>query len=136
MDLKPQFWKYLDGAKRLVEFSEPVEGHLKRIGNVPLPPYIHETLADPERYQTIYATAARFGCRTYSRTAFFTRELLDKDQRYGGRNLLMWTLHVGLDTFAPVTEEMADEHRIHSEWCELPQATADLINKPEANGGG
>jgi S-adenosylmethionine:tRNA ribosyltransferase-isomerase len=64
----------------------------------------------------------------------FTSELLNR-LRAKGVKVGYVTLHVGLDTFAPVTEENPQEHKIHSEWCELPQETADLINETKQNGG-
>ena len=131
--LKASILEVLDGSKRLIEFSEPVESHLKQIGNVPLPPYIHETLADPERYQTIYSRQPGSAAAPTA-GLHFSPELLERIKDLGVR-LAYVDLHVGLDTFAPVTEEMADEHHIHTEWCELPQATADLINITRSNGG-
>ena len=131
--LKATISEVLDGSKRLIEFSEPVESHLKRIGNVPLPPYIHETLADPERYQTIYSRQPGSAAAPTA-GLHFSPELLARIKDLGVR-LAYVDLHVGLDTFAPVTEERADEHRIHTEWCELSQATADLINITRSNGG-
>jgi S-adenosylmethionine:tRNA ribosyltransferase-isomerase len=131
--LKATISEVLDGSKRLLVFSEPVETHLKQIGNVPLPPYIHETLADPERYQTIYSRQPGSAAAPTA-GLHFSPELLEKIKELGVRFAYV-DLHVGLDTFAPVTEEMADEHHIHTEWCELPQATADLINITRANGG-
>ncbi len=123
----------LDGSKRLIEFTEPVESHLKQIGNVPLPPYIHETLADPERYQTIYSRQPGSAAAPTA-GLHFSPELLERIKDLGVR-LAYVDLHVGLDTFAPVTEERADEHRIHTEWCELPHVTADLINITRSKGG-
>jgi S-adenosylmethionine:tRNA ribosyltransferase-isomerase len=131
--LKATISEVLDGSKRLLVFSEPVETHLKQIGNVPLPPYIHETLADPERYQTIYSRQPGSAAAPTA-GLHFSPELLEKIKELGVRFAYV-DLHVGLDTFTPVTEEMADEHHIHTEWCELPQATADLINITRANGG-
>ncbi len=131
--LKATISEVLDGSKRLIEFSEPVETHLKQIGNVPLPPYIHETLTDPERYQTIYSRQPGSAAAPTAGLHFST-ELLERIKDLGVRFAYV-DLHVGLDTFAPVTEEMADEHHIHTEWCELSQATADLINITRSNGG-
>jgi S-adenosylmethionine:tRNA ribosyltransferase-isomerase len=131
--LKATISEVLDGSKRLLEFSEPVETHLKQIGNVPLPPYIHETLTDPERYQTIYSRQPGSAAAPTAGLHFST-ELLERIKDLGVRFAYV-DLHVGLDTFAPVTEEMADEHHIHTEWCSLPQATADLINITQSNGG-
>ena len=123
----------LDGAKRIIEFSEPVEMHLDHIGNIPLPPYIHESLADPERYQTIYSRQSGSAAAPTA-GLHFSPELFARIEELGVR-LAYVDLHVGLDTFAPVTEEKADEHHIHSEWCELSQQTADLINNSRENGG-
>ncbi len=123
----------LDGARRLIRFSKPIELYLPRIGHVPLPPYIHEPLKNPERYQTVYA------CEPGSAAAptaglHFTSRLLDELQAQGVK-IAYVTLHVGLDTFAPVTENDPGEHKIHTEWCELPQATADAINRTRQTGG-
>lgn len=123
----------LDGAKRLVEFSEAIEPHLSQVGNVPLPPYIHEKLFDGERYQTIYA---RNPGSAAAPTAglHFTNGLFEKI-RGRGIKLAYVDLHVGLDTFAPVTEKRIQEHHIHTEWCELSQETAEMINDTRSNGG-
>lgn len=123
----------LDGSERLIQFSEPIESYFSKVGNVPLPPYIHETLNDPERYQTVYARepgSAAAPTAGLHFTPHLLKELLAK-----GIRIAYVTLHVGLDTFAPVTEENPAEHIIHSEWCELPQETADLINETKQAGG-
>ncbi|MEW6092526.1 MAG: tRNA preQ1(34) S-adenosylmethionine ribosyltransferase-isomerase QueA [Chloroflexota bacterium] len=123
----------LDGSRRRVRFSEPIEPYFPKVGNVPLPPYIHEKLADPERYQTVYA---RDPGSAAAPTAglHFTPRLLDELQAQG-INLAYVTLHVGLDTFAPVIEDDPAEHKIHTEWCDLPQETADAINQTCQSGG-
>jgi S-adenosylmethionine:tRNA ribosyltransferase-isomerase len=123
----------LEGSERLIKFSEPIEPYFSKVGNVPLPPYIHEKLNDPERYQTVYsrdigsAAAPTAGLH-------FTPQLLDK-LKIKGVKIAYVTLHVGLDTFAPVTEDDPEEHKIHTEWCELPQETANLINQTKQIGG-
>ncbi len=123
----------LNGAERLVRFSEPVEPYFPKIGHVPLPPYIHAELKDPERYQTVYARQPGSAAAPTA-GLHFTPRLLDELQGQGVR--LGWvTLHVGLDTFAPVTEADPAAHKIHTEWCELPPETADLINQTRAQGG-
>ena len=125
--------EFLDGAERLLLFSEPIEPYFPKVGHVPLPPYIHEKLSDPERYQTVYshdpgsAAAPTAGLH-------FTPRLLDELQAKGVR-IAYVTLHVGLDTFAPVTEDNPEKHKIHTEWCELPQETADAINQTKQTGG-
>ncbi len=121
------------GAERTVRFGEPIEPFFPRIGNVPLPPYIHTTLKDPERYQTVYSREPGSAAAPTA-GLHFTPGLLGRLTTQGV-GLAYVTLHIGLDTFAPVTEEDALRHKIHSEWCELPLATATLINKARARGG-
>jgi len=103
------------------------------VGNVPLPPYIHEKLDDPERYQTVYAREPGSAAAPTA-GLHFTPRLLEELQ-VKGVNIAYVTLHVGLDTFAPVTEDDPETHKIHSEWCELSQETADLINQTKQSGG-
>jgi S-adenosylmethionine:tRNA ribosyltransferase-isomerase len=123
----------LDGARRMVRFARPIELYLPRIGHVPLPPYIHEPLKNPERYQTVYA---RDPGSAAAPTAglHFTPRLLDELQAQGVR-LAYVTLHVGLDTFAPVLEDDPAQHQIHTEWCELPPETAEAVNQTRRSGG-
>jgi S-adenosylmethionine:tRNA ribosyltransferase-isomerase len=123
----------LDGSERLIEFSEPIEPYFSKVGNVPLPPYIHEKLNDPERYQTVYAREPGSAAAPTA-GLHFTPPLLEELQVKGVK-IAYVTLHVGLDTFAPVTEENPEEHVIHTEWCELTQETADLINETRQAGG-
>ena len=123
----------LEGSKRVVCFEEPIERFYATAGHVPLPPYIHNEAVDPERYQTVYnqvpgsAAAPTAGLH-------FTRELL---RRLGdaGIQRAEITLHVGLDTFAPVTEADPGTHQIHREWCELSAETAEQVNAVRAAGG-
>jgi len=125
----------LDGSHRVVRFSSPLENILPSVGEMPLPPYIHEKLKDPNRYQTVYANAAQTGSAAAPTAGLhFTPELMSRLEAQG-INFARVTLHVGLDTFAPVTEGDPNEHQIHSEWCEVTQATADLINQTHARGG-
>jgi S-adenosylmethionine:tRNA ribosyltransferase-isomerase len=123
----------LEGSERLIKFSDPIEPYFPKVGNVPLPPYIHEKLSDPERYQTVYAHEPGSAAAPTA-GLHFTPELLKKLQKKGVK-IAYVTLHVGLDTFAPVTEDSPEEHRIHTEWCELPLETADAINKTRELGG-
>lgn len=123
----------LDGSERVIKFSEPIEAYFSRVGHVPLPPYIHKKLNDPERYQTVYAREPGSAAAPTA-GLHFTPRLLDELQANGVK-ITYVTLHVGLDTFAPVTEENPREHKIHTEWCELPQDTADLINQTKQAGG-
>lgn len=123
----------LDGSERLIKFAEPIEPYFSKVGNVPLPPYIHEKLNDPERYQTVYAREPGSAAAPTA-GLHFTPRLLQELQVKGIR-IAYVTLHVGLDTFAPVTEDNPEEHKIHSEWCELPQETDNLINETRQAGG-
>ncbi len=123
----------LQGSERLLQFSEPVEPYFSQVGNVPLPPYIHEKLSDPERYQTVFAKEPGSAAAPTA-GLHFTPQLLD-ELKTKGVKIAYVTLHVGLDTFAPVTEDSPEEHKIHTEWCELSQETADLINQTKQNGG-
>ena len=123
----------LDGSERIIKFSEPIEPYFSKVGNVPLPPYIHEKLSDPERYQTVYAHQPGSAAAPTA-GLHFTPRLLEELQDKGVK-IAYVTLHVGLDTFAPVTEDNPEEHMIHTEWCELPQRTADLINETKQVGG-
>jgi S-adenosylmethionine:tRNA ribosyltransferase-isomerase len=122
----------LNGSERLIKFSEPIEPYFSKVGNVPLPPYIHEKLSDPERYQTVYAREPGSAAAPTA-GLHFTPRLLEELQDKGVK-IAYVTLHVGLDTFAPVTEDNPEEHVIHTEWCELPQETADLINQTKQAG--
>ncbi len=123
----------LEGSRRVVNFAGPVEPYLESHGQMPLPPYIHERLADPERYQTVYARESGSAAAPTA-GLHFTPELIEKlkGQDIGFTYL---TLHVGLDTFAPVTEDDPAEHAIHTEWCELNQSAADQINEVRRRGG-
>ncbi|MEP7135180.1 MAG: tRNA preQ1(34) S-adenosylmethionine ribosyltransferase-isomerase QueA [Chloroflexota bacterium] len=123
----------LEGSERLIKFSEPIEPYFAKVGHVPLPPYIHEKLTDPERYQTVYAKEPGSAAAPTA-GLHFTPQLLD-ELKTKGVNIAYVTLHVGLDTFAPVTEDDPETHVIHTEWCELSQQTADLINQTKQSGG-
>jgi len=123
----------LNGSERLVKFSEPIEPYFPKVGNVPLPPYIHEKLDDPERYQTVYAKEPG-SVAAPTAGLHFTPHLLQELKAKDVKTAYV-TLHVGLDTFAPVTEDDPEQHKIHTEWCELSQETADAINETRANGG-
>ena len=131
--LQAEIIEILEGSERLIRFSEPVEPYFPKVGNIPLPPYIHEKLTDPERYQTVFAKEAGSAAAPTA-GLHFTPQLLDALHARGVKVGYV-TLHVGLDTFAPVTEESPEEHKIHTEWCELSQETADLINQTRQNGG-
>ena len=121
-----------DGPRRLVQFSQPISSLLERVGHVPLPPYIHHELADRERYQTVFAVNPGSAAAPTA-GLHFTPELLDR-LRASGVETDFITLHVGLDTFAPVTEDKPGEHPMHGEWCELAPETAARINAAKRAG--
>jgi S-adenosylmethionine:tRNA ribosyltransferase-isomerase len=119
-------------GERTLRFAEPVENYYDEVGHVPLPPYIQRRLEDPERYQTIYAhTPGSAAAPTAG--LHFTPDLL-LDLRNRGVKLGMVTLHVGLDTFRPITEDRVESHEIHREWCELDLPTAEQINRTKMMG--
>jgi S-adenosylmethionine:tRNA ribosyltransferase-isomerase len=123
----------LDGSRRRLRFTEPIEPYFSRVGHVPLPPYIHEPLQDPERYQTVYAHEPGSAAAPTAGLHFTTR-LMD-ELKAQGVSFAEVTLHVGLDTFAPVIESNPEEHQIHTEWCQVPPATVDAIARAHQSGG-
>ena len=131
--LEAQVVEELNGPRRVVEFDTPIGPLLQDIGHTPLPPYIQLPLEDPERYQTVYA---RVEGSVAAPTAglHFTPELLTR-LRAQGVLLAHVTLHIGLDTFKPVTAEHVAEHVLHSEWASVSPETAQLINQARLNGG-
>ena len=106
---------------------------LERLGQMPLPPYIKEKLNDPERYQTVYSKEVGSAAAPTA-GLHFTKELLQQVQDMGVKVCYV-TLHVGLGTFRPVKEEDLTHHDMHSEYCSIPQETADIINETKRNGG-
>ena len=126
---------YGEDGTRIVEFE--YDGIflevLERLGKMPLPPYIKEELSDPERYQTVYSRVTGSAAAPTA-GLHFTPELLERIAAKGVK-LAYVTLHVGLGTFRPVKAEEVTEHHMHSEFCMLSQATADLINETKRAGG-
>ena len=133
-ELTGQVESVSEGGNRVIRFQ--YEGIfleiLERLGRMPLPPYIKEQLADPERYQTVYskhpgsAAAPTAGLH-------FTPELLDRI-RAMGVDVRFVTLHVGLGTFRPVKAEDIEDHEMHSEFCTVPADTAQAVNRAKAAG--
>lgn len=122
-----------DRAERVLRFDAPLTPLLGALGEVPLPPYIHEPLADPERYQTVYA---RDPGSAAAPTAglHFTRDLLVALRRQGVE-MASCTLHIGLDTFQPVAEERVEDHTMHTERVALTVGNAHIINQAKLAGG-
>lgn len=123
----------LGGAQRLIAFDRQVDRELERLGSVPLPPYIHAALADPERYQTIYAREP--GSAAAPTAGLHFTPALMETIRSKGAGFAELTLHIGLDTFAPVNEEDPRAHLIHTEWCQLSAEAAGQVNAARAAGG-
>ncbi len=118
-----------DGIRR-VRLS--AESGIDRLGEMPLPPYIHRRLEDPERYQTVYSD--RPGSAAAPTAGLhFTPQLLETLRSKGVETAYV-TLHVGLDTFRPVSEDNPQEHAIHTEYYELPEDTADILTRARADG--
>ena len=128
-----RFWVDGDGMREVAYPITRARQLIDVIGRMPLPPYIHETLQDPERYQTVYA---RITGSAAAPTAglHFTPRLLDELRRQGVRVGFV-TLHVGLDTFRPVEVEDFREHTMHSEEIDLNEETARLIQQTKQAGG-
>lgn len=123
----------LSGSRRLVKFSDPIDSFLDIIGQVPLPPYIHTPLEESERYQTVYARVAGSAAAPTAGLHFTPRLVNELEQ--AGILFSKVLLHVGLDTFAPVTEDNPEQHEIHTEWCQLSPEVADNINRVKERGG-
>ncbi len=125
----------IEGGNRLVRFH--YDGIflevLERLGEMPLPPYIKEKLADSERYQTVYSRELGSAAAPTA-GLHFTRELLDKIAAQGVK-LAYVTLHVGLGTFRPVKEDDVLDHEMHSEFCMVPEETARIITETKRAGG-
>ena len=120
---------------RIVRFnvlSGTLEEELDRIGNIPLPPYIHEKLEDDEEYQTIYSKI-RGSSAAPTAGLHFTEELMQKIKEKGVQ-IEEVTLQVGLGTFRPVTEENALEHKMHSEQIVVSTEVAERLNKAKQDG--
>ena len=125
----------LEHGGRIVEFT--YDGIflevLESLGEMPLPPYIHEKLEDRERYQTVYAKE-NGSAAAPTAGLHFTQELLEKIEAKGVK-LVYLTLHVGLGTFRPVSVENVDEHEMHSEFYNLTAEAAQTLNQIKENGG-
>lgn len=105
---------------------------LDELGEMPLPPYIHEKLKDKDRYQTVYAK--NIGSAAAPTAGLhFTKELLDNIEKKGVKVLYV-TLHVGLGTFRPVSVEDVTKHKMHSEFYQMSKQVADELNKAKEEG--
>jgi len=127
-EIKAEMLEVRQSGIRTVRFSD--ESGLPSIGKVPLPPYIHAPLADPERYQTVYAEKEG-SVAAPTAGLHFTPELLDRIKGIGVRCLFV-TLHVGLNTFRPVQTEDILQHPIYPEYGVISQEVAEEVNQAKA----
>lgn len=116
-----------------LHFEGILQERLDELGEMPLPPYIKERLDDPERYQTVYAKEIGSAAAPTA-GLHFTDELLSQIKQKGV-NVAFITLHVGLGTFRPVSVDNINDHEMHSEYYQMTQETADLLNATKKNGG-
>lgn len=125
-DLVVHIGERLDGgARRVVLEADDVAAALMKHGEIPLPPYITTPLDDPERYQTVYA-ATPGSVAAPTAGLHLTDAVLDAC-RARGAEIATVDLHVGLDTFRPVTAERIEDHEVHAEWYAVPPATTEAI---------
>ena len=132
--LKAEVIEVLENGNRIVEFKYEgiFEEVLDALGEMPLPPYIHERLEDKERYQTVYSKEEGSAAAPTA-GLHFTKELLEKIKEKGV-NIVYLTLHVGLGTFRPVQVENVEDHQMHSEFYMLSKEGAEIINNTKKNG--
>jgi S-adenosylmethionine:tRNA ribosyltransferase-isomerase len=127
-DLVVTIGERADGGTRVVQLAaDDVDAALGAHGEVPLPPYITAPLADPSRYQTVYAREAG-SVAAPTAGLHLTPAVLDAI-RARGAEVVTVDLHVGLDTFRPVTAERIEDHEVHEEWYSVPDATWDAVQR-------
>lgn len=125
----------MEDGRRLVHFDSPTGAAvlLEKAGLVPLPPYIHREIREPERYQTVYARVE--GSAAAPTAGFHFTEGILALLREGGIKIAYLTLHIGLGTFRPVKTERVEDHSLHREWFDIPAETAELVNETRAGAG-
>lgn len=133
--LKAVVESVVEGGNRIVRFE--YEGIflevLEQLGKMPLPPYIKAELEDSERYQTVYSKELGSAAAPTA-GLHFTEQLLDSIRNRGVKVCFI-TLHVGLGTFRPVKEDNIENHEMHSEFCIVPEETAQIVTETKKNGG-
>lgn len=134
-ELKCSVESVTEGGLRIVdfEFDGIFEEVLDKLGQMPLPPYITEKLEDKDRYQTVYAKNSGSAAAPTA-GLHFTPELLQKISEKGVK-IAYLTLHVGLGTFRPVKVEDIKTHKMHSEFYEISEETAKIVNETKEKGG-
>jgi S-adenosylmethionine:tRNA ribosyltransferase-isomerase len=113
--------------------ADDVEAAIARAGQVPLPPYFRGNLSDSSRYQTMFARSTGSAAAPTA-GLHFTPEVVSR-LRTRGIEVASIDLHVGIDTFRPISVERVEDHRMHSEWCSIPQATAAAVGRARRAGG-
>jgi S-adenosylmethionine:tRNA ribosyltransferase-isomerase len=130
--LQGEITAWTEAGGRLIRWDEPIEPFLDELGIVPLPPYIHTPIADPDRYQTVYSR--KLGSVAAPTAGLhFTAELL-LSLREKDIQLAFVDLDIGLDTFRPVETEQVKDHRIHTERCTLSSPVARQVNQAKLEG--
>ena len=134
-DLLCRVTEVKEDGNRIVEFEYDgiFEEILDKLGQMPLPPYITHRLEDKNRYQTVYAKIEGSAAAPTA-GLHFTNELLEQIKEKGVK-VVSVTLHVGLGTFRPVQVENILDHKMHSEYYEVSEETAKILNETKANGG-
>lgn len=124
----------LDQGGRIMRlhYEGILQERLDELGEMPLPPYIKERLDDPDRYQTVYAKESGSAAAPTA-GLHFTESLLDEVKRKEV-NIAFITLHVGLGTFRPVSVDNIDDHEMHSEYYQMNDSTAELLNRTQKEG--
>ena len=123
----------LGGSRRLVRFDSPITPLLGEIGTPPVPPYIRTPIRAADEYQTVYAKHLG-SVAAPTAGLHFTNNLLAEIERRGIA-IAPVTLHIGLDTFAPVTVDEAEQHQIHSEWCSVSAPVVEIVRKARGTRG-
>ena len=132
-DISATITAVTDTAERELTFSQPTDDWLHTVGHIPLPPYIHQRLDNNERYQTIYNRNEGSAAAPTAGLHFTPNVLLSLREK--GVLFETVTLHIGLDTFKPVSVDQITEHPIHTEWATLTPEAAQRINEAKLAGG-
>jgi S-adenosylmethionine:tRNA ribosyltransferase-isomerase len=131
-DLSAEVVETSDTGERVLRFNQPIDEQLNELGVMPLPPYIHAPLRDPERYQTVYSHTLGSAAAPTAGLHFTPRLLAQL--RACDIQMMHVTLHVGLDTFKPVETEDVEAHHIHTEYMEVTEEVAAQIRAAKAEG--
>ena len=113
--------------------SGDVEAAIAEVGQVPLPPYIHRTLEDPERYQTVFGSRVGSAAAPTAGLHLTEQTMAALEERGVGTERV--ELRIGIDTFRPITAERVADHEMHSEWIDVPEATVHRIAQTRSAGG-